>query len=305
MTVTRRLRIVHLFPDVLRVYGDGGNVMTLVRRAEVRSIATSVERVRIGAARLPPADLIFIGGGQDREQETVARELERLGNQLVDLVADGAALLAVCGGYQNLGTQYTTSRGAELKGPGLFSVTTDASGRGGRLVGPVVATLPVALASLGRAADDRRGSSDRSRDDGLAHGGVRTVVGFENHGGRTSLAPGAGAFATVELGHGNNDIDGTEGALLLPNEGGLRGLRIGTYLHGPLLPRNPHVSDALIAAALGREHGAVELAPLDDRLEWAAHDLACARLRRTARSDRRIPGWAHRAFDPVRSLIGY
>src|SRR6476660_7636563 len=108
MASTHRLRIVHLFPDVLRVYGDGGHVMTLVRRAEARSIATSVERVRVGDYRLPPADLLFIGGGQDREQETVARELERLGGQLVDLVADGAALLAVCGGYQNLGTQYRT-----------------------------------------------------------------------------------------------------------------------------------------------------------------------------------------------------
>jgi len=292
------VRIVHLFPDVLRVYGDGGNVMTLVRRAEVRSIVTSVERVRVGAARLPPADLIFIGGGQDREQETVARELERLGSELVDLVADGAALLAVCGGYQNLGRRYLTSRGTELDGPGLFPITTDASGVDARLVGPVVATIPAALAGLG-------GASDGPRDDGMRRGGVRTVVGFENHGGRTSLAPGARAFATVELGHGNNDVDGTEGALSLPGEGGLRGLRIGTYLHGPLLPRNPHVADALLAAALGRGRSAVELAPLDDRLEWAAHDLACARLRRTARRERRVPGWAHRAFDPVRSLIGY
>ena len=128
MTQIRGLRIVHLFPDVLRVYGDGGNVMTLVRRAEARSIATSVERVRVGADRFPPADLLFIGGGQDREQETVARELERLGSQLVDLVGEGAALLAVCGGYQNLGIRYLTSRGTELIGPGLFPVSTDASG---------------------------------------------------------------------------------------------------------------------------------------------------------------------------------
>jgi hypothetical protein len=305
VTSTQLVRIVHLFPDVLRVYGDGGNVMTLVRRSEARSIATSVEQVRVGAARLPPADLIFIGGGQDREQETVARELERLGSQLVDLVADGAALLAVCGGYQNLGTRYRTSRGTELGGPGLFPIATDASGLDGRLVGPVLATLARALVPPGGAADDGRQPSERSRIGGHQPGSAGTVVGFENHGGRTSLAPGARAFATVELGHGNNDIDGTEGALLLPGEGGLRGLRIGTYLHGPLLPRNPHVADALIAAALGRGKSVVELAPLDDRLEWAAHDLACARLRRTDHRDRLVPGWAHRAFDPVRSLIGY
>ena len=126
-----------------------------------------------------------------------------------------------------------------------------------------------------------------------------TLVGFENHGGRTLLAAGARPLATVELGHGNNDRDSTEGALLLPNEGGLRGLRIGTYLHGPLLPRNPHIADALIAAALGRGTGTMDLAPLDDRIEWAAHDAAVARLRRRASRDRRIPGWAHRAFDPI------
>jgi len=303
---TNRLRIVHLFPDVLRVYGDGGNVMTLVRRAEARAIATSVDRVRVGDDRLPPADLLFIGGGQDREQETVARELERLGSQLVDLVAEGAALLAVCGGYQNLGDRYLTSRGTELVGPGLFPVSTDASGVHERLVGPVVARMPAELTSLGRTAEDRVSRRDPGAGEGpRRRGPTDTIVGFENHGGRTSLTAGARPFATVELGHGNNGLDATEGALLLPNEGGLRGLRVGTYLHGPLLPRNPHLADALIAAALGRGRLAVGLAPLDDRLEWEAHDAAVARLRRSASRDRRIPGWAHRAFDPIRALIGY
>src|SRR6476646_4559981 len=101
--------------------------------------------------------------------------------------------------------------------------------------------------------------------------GDRTLVGFENHSGRTVLAAGARPLAMVEIGHGNNDIDGTEGVLVLPNEGGLRGLRIGTYLHGPLLPRNPHIADALLACALAGGDRPVELAPLDDRLEWAAH----------------------------------
>jgi Predicted glutamine amidotransferase len=133
----------------------------------------------------------------------------------------------------------------------------------------------------------------------------RTVVGFENHGGRTVLDAGARPFAMVEIGHGNNDMDDTEGVLLLPGEGGLRGLRVGTYLHGPLLPRNPHIADALIAMALAHGGEPVELVPLDDRLEWSAHHAACARLRRSAREDRRIPGWAHRVVDPIRALIGY
>lgn len=288
MIAARRLRIVHLFPDLLRVYGDGGNVATLVHRAEARSIATSVDQVRVGAPRIPPADLVIIGGGQDREQETVAQELARLGDQLIDLVAGGTALLAVCGGYQNLGIAYRTSRGTDLPCPGLLPISTDGFGSGPRLVGPVLARMAIDLPP--------------SDADPVGH---RTVVGFENHGGRTVLEAGARPLATVEVGHGNNDLDGTEGVLVMPGEGGLRGLRIGTYLHGPLLPRNPHVADALIACALAGGNRPVELAPLDDRLEWAAHDAARARLRRTAREDRRMPGWAHRALDPIKSLVGY
>lgn len=289
---TQRLRIIHLFPDVLRTYGDGGNVMALARRAEARSIVTSVVQVRVGAARIPAGDLVFIGGGQDREQVTVAIELERLGGQLWDLVAGGAALLAVCGGYQNLGSRYRTPRGVELAVPGLLPVSTDAQDAPGRLVGPVVAEINAAFPRFdgaGPVGPDRHLS----------------VVGFENHGGRTFLDPGARSFATVEIGHGNNDLDATEGVLVLPDEGGLRGLRVGTYLHGPLLPRNPHIADALIGSALGRGVQPFGLARLDDRLEWRAHDLARDRLREDTRRETRIPGWAHHAFDPVRSLIGF
>ena len=299
MPAARRLRIVHLFSDVLRFYGDGGNVGTLVSRAEARSIATSVTHVPIGASRLPPADLVLIGGGQDREQVTVALELERLGNQLTEMVAAGTALLAVCGGYQNLGTSYCTALGVDLPCPGLLPVSTDATGRGRRLVGPVLAQVHRELTALGRpspsgAADDRDEPPSR-----------RTVVGFENHGGRTVLEAGARPFATIEIGNGNNDLDDTEGVLLLPGEGGLRGLRLGTYLHGPLLPRNPHIADALIAAAIGHGDVTVGLAPLDDRLDWAAHDAAADRLRAEDRAERRIPGWAHRVVDPIAALIGY
>ncbi len=288
MIAARRLRIVQLFPDVLRIYGDGGNVMTLVNRAEARSIATSVVQVVVGAARIPPADIVMIGGGQDREQETVARELERLGDQLTDLVAAGAALLAVCGGYQNLGIRYRTSGGTELVGPGLLPVSTDGLGAGPRLVGPILASL----------------SADLPAVDADPAGDV-TVVGFENHSGRTVLAAGARPLAMVEIGHGNNGLDATEGVLVMPDEDGLRGLRIGTYLHGPLLPRNPHIADALLACALAGGNQPIDLAPLDDRLEWAAHASTRARLRRTAREDRRIPDWAHRALDPLKALIGY
>lgn len=289
MTSPRRLRIVTLFPDVLRFYGDGGNLGTLVSRAAARSIQVDVAHVTVGGQGIPPADIVLIGGGQDREQVTVARELERLGGQLIDLVGDGTALLAVCGGYQNLGIRYRTSLGRELPCPGLLPVSTDGATGRRRLVGPVVATVDPDLAIAGRASGET----------------YRTVVGFENHGGRTLLEPGARPFATIEIGHGNNDVDASEGVLLLPGEAGLGGLRIGTYLHGPLLPRNPHLADALIAAGLAHGGEPVNLVPLDDRLEWEIHDAACARLRRTVRQDRRIPPWAHRILDPVKALIGY
>ena len=299
MSATGSLRIVHLFPDVLRFYGDGGNVGTLVNRAAARSIATDVAYVPVGAARIPPADLVLIGGGQDREQITVARELERIGDQLTDLVAEGTALLAVCGGYQNLGIRFRTSLGDELPCPGLLPVTTDATAGSRRLVGPVLAQVSGDLALLGRPGipDDTAEGRGAAAD--------RTVVGFENHSGRTALEPGARPFATIEIGHGNNDLDATEGVLVLPGEGGFRGLRIGTYLHGPLLPRNPHLADAIIAMALAHGGEPMALAPLDDDVAWSAHDAACERLRRTAREERRIPGWAHRVVDPVRALIGY
>ena len=282
-----RLRLVHLFPDVLRFYGDGGNVNTLVARANARSIDLTVIPVPVGAQTIPAADIVFVGGGQDAEQVTVARELERLGLQLTDLVAQGTALLAVCGGFQNLGRSYRTSAGTELPCPGLLPVTTDAVAVGPRLVGPVVAHLAAELPAELPAMP------------------ARTVVGFENHGGRTSLDPGARAFATIEIGHGNDGRDHTEGVLLLPGEGGLRGLRIGTYLHGPLLPRNPHIADAVLAAAVAGGTGFAELAPLDDRFEWEAHEHAVERIRRSTDDDRLRPGWVRRIVDPIRSLIGY
>ena len=283
-----RLHIVHLFPDLLRFYGDGGNIATLAWRAGARSIEVEVHRVMVGTRRLPPADLLFIGGGQDREQVTVARELQRLGDQLVDQVAGGAALLAVCGGYQNLGTAYRTALGDDLPCPGLLPVATDATGPGRRLVGPVVARL---------------GPAARGIVEGLAVD--QTLVGFENHGGRTVIARHATPLAEVEIGHGNNDVDRTEGVLRRPGEDGLGGLRIGTYLHGPLLPRNPHMADALIAAALARGGPARELDPLDDQQEWDAHRAACKRIRSSSDAGRRTPRWARGLVDPLRNLVGF
>ncbi len=134
--------------------------------------------------------------------------------------------------------------------------------------------------------------------------GRETVVGFENHSGRTRLDPGAVPLARIEIGAGNNGCDETEGILAVADEQGLRGLRIGTYLHGPLLPRNPHVADALLVAALGRSGQPTDLVPLDDRDEWRAHDRFVERCRRRPLADR-LPPAVRRFTDPARNLIGF
>jgi CobQ-like glutamine amidotransferase family enzyme len=199
---------------------------------------------------------------------------------------------------------YRTALGVDLPCPGLLPVATDATGDRRRLVGPVVARLTAAAGAMVGGATGA--PAIREPSDGDDHEApAATVVGFENHGGRTELASHAAPLAVVQIGHGNNGRDGTEGVLVPPGKDGLRGLRIGTYLHGPLLPRNPHLADSLIAAALARGGPFVELAPLDDTLDWSAHQAAVARIRASSREGRRTPRWARDVIDPLRNLIGY
>ncbi len=278
----RRLRIVHLFPDLLNVYGDAGNVRTIVVRAEARGILVDVAEVRAGSRSVPAADILLIGGGQDREQLAVARALAEHGAAIRDEIAAGAALLAVCGGLQNLGWSYRHSGGDIIAGPGILDLRTEAGPT--RMVGPVLAAM--------------RGGPG-------AWSGRDEVVGFENHAGRTWLGPSARPFAMVEIGHGNNGQDGTEGILAMPGEDGLAGLRIGTYLHGPVLPRNPQIADALIAAAMARGAQSADLAPLDDADEWGAHDAYASRSRERRTRERRLPRPLQRLVAPLRSLIGF
>ena len=279
----RHLRIVHLFPDLLSVYGDSGNVRSLVVRAERRRISVSVNRVLADSPAVPDADIFLIGGGQDRDQFAVEDALGRLGDGIARQVDAGAALLAICGGYQSLARSYRSANGRTVHGPGLFAATTVAGDR--RLVGPVVAEL-----------------APRLRDE--ARENRATVVGFENHSGRTELDAGAAAFARVEIGSGNNGSDRTEGLLLAPEGTGMRGLRIGTYLHGPLLPRNPHVADALLRAGLARTRQRTDLLELDDTEEWRAHDHFVERCRQRSWLDR-LPGPVRRFVAPGRTLIGF
>lgn len=249
-----RLRLAHLYPTLMNLYGDRGNIITLRRRCEARGIALEVDEIGLGDGFDPGAyDLIFIGGGQDREQARIARDLvERKGPGLRAAVEAGTPTLAVCGGYQLLGRSYQPGVGEELPGVGIFPIRSVHPGeRAPRCIGNVVAEW---------------------------EGG--TLVGFENHGGRTYLEPGATPLARVRAGFGNNGEDGTEGAVL--------GNAYGTYLHGSLLPKNPALADRLIGLAVRRKYGeGVELPPLDDSLETRAHTDATAVAERDAARHRR------------------
>lgn len=246
-----RLRLVHLYPRELNIYADRGNLAVLVRRAAWRGIG--VEVVDVGHGDPLPTDghVYYLGGGQDRDQAAVAEDLAGAkGRELVTRVDDGAVLFAVCGGYQLAGHGYTGVTGERMPGIGLLDADTVAEPS--RLIGDIVISADL---------------------DGRSH----TVVGFENHAGRTRLGPGARPFGRVITGNGNNAQDGTEGAM--------RDRAIGTYLHGPLLPKNPWLADRLLSWALEFATGeTATLDPLDDDMETAAHTAAIARARQPNRS---------------------
>jgi CobQ-like glutamine amidotransferase family enzyme len=257
-----KLRLVYLYGDLMNLYGDRGNIITLQCRSAWRGIDLEVVEATV-RDRIDPksSDLFFFGGGQDREQEAVSRDLMQGNGEAVrEAVEDGAALLAVCGGYQLLGHYFRTGEGVEIPGVGLFDAATIAGPA--RNVGNVVAEADF-------------------------DGETRRLVGFENHSGRTyvgaaqpdstlrngplpgrPLAAGLGVptvpLGRVIIGQGNNGADRTEGARYRN--------AVGTYLHGPVLPKNPWLADWLLLAALQRRVGPdATLAPLDDAQELAAH----------------------------------
>jgi CobQ-like glutamine amidotransferase family enzyme len=238
------LRLLALYPEQMNIYADRGNILFLRRRCEWRGI--EFEHAAAGPGeRFDPAahDLIYIGGGQDRDQRLVAGDmLETKREALTAAVDDGASVLAVCGGYQLLGHSYELDS-ERIAGLGIADLETVRE-PGPRLIGNVAIE-----AELG--------------------GRSRVLAGFENHGGRTHLGPGATPLGRVIHGHGNNGVDGLEGVRLQN--------LIGTYLHGPLLPKNAWLADHLIELALARRTGApVALEPLPDGLEQAAHESALA-----------------------------
>jgi hypothetical protein len=233
-----RLTIVHLYPRDMNLYGDRGNVLALARRAEWRGWEACVLDVEPGdPVSWTAADIVFLGGGEDRHQAWIADDLVTRGAGLSAALADGLPLLAVCGGFQLLGREYQAQDGRVLPGVGWFEATTRA-GQRGRHVGNVVAVATLPLEPT-------------------------TLVGFENHAGETRLHVGQAPLARVTVGAGNNGRDRTEGAV--------RVHAVGTYLHGSLLPKNPHLADWLLSRAQARRTGTGDLPPLADDWEWAAH----------------------------------
>ncbi len=234
--MTPALRVCALYPELMNIYADRGNIAVLRARCEWRGLGFELAASSVGEALDPAAhDLFYIGGGQDRDQIAVAEDMQSTKRDAMRQAADrGAVVLGVCGGYQLLGESYVLGE-RELPGIGLVDLRT-VRGEGERLIGNCAIE-----ADLGT--------------------GPRVIAGFENHGGRTHLGPGEQPLGRVLQGHGNNGADGFEGVH--------RDNVIGTYLHGPLLPKNAWLADRLIELALG-----IELDPLDDALEDAAHGSA-------------------------------
>lgn len=242
-----KLQIGWLYPELMSTYGDRGNIFVLTKRCEWRGISVEVIPIDFTSTinNLRCCDLIFGGGAQDRQQGILIDDLrDSKGPVLKKMFARGIPGLFVCGAPQLLGHYYMAGDGKKLTGLGIFDMESTHFGKNKpRCIGNIIAKLP----------------------DG------KTIVGFENHGGRTYLGKGVKPFAKTIKGNGNNGEDGTEGAVYKNC--------IATYSHGPFLPKNPHIADWLIAKALEVKYGKkIELAKLDDSLEWQAHEAILQRF---------------------------
>jgi len=243
-----KIVIGHLYPDYLNIYADRGNIAVLARRAAWRGLELEVEPISVEERIRPGAhDLYYVGGGQDREQALIAPDMAAKGPALVEAITGGAAVLAVCGGYQLLGRFYRDRAGVELPGAGVLPLYTLAGER--RMIGDVLLECD------------------------FGPGAPRTLAGFENHAGRTYLEDGAEPLGRVIAGFGNDGGSGFEGCR--------SGRVIGTYLRGPLLPRNPWFADWILAQAAAHRTGgeAPVFDPLPDELEERAQVVSAARAR--------------------------
>ncbi len=235
------LKIGHLYPTLMSVAADRGNLYSIEKRCKWRGIATEVEQIFVRQTPdFTKYDLILVHGAADREMEIASQDIQAKGPSLREAAEAGVTFLSVCAGFQLLGHYYKPFKGPELKGVGLLDLHTDGGG-----------TRFMTHMALECTSEET---------------GTKVLVGYENHSGRTYLGPKAQPLGKVLAGWGNNGKDGGEGALYKNV--------FGTYLHGPVLPKNPWFTDLLIRRALERRYGKIELAPLDDSAEDAAHDVA-------------------------------
>jgi CobQ-like glutamine amidotransferase family enzyme len=241
-----QIHIGWLYPEYMNLYGDRGNIIVLEQRARWHGLDPVVTQVRLGeTADFSKFDLLMMGGGQDREQSLIAEDFMKVkGASLGQAIHDGLAVLAVCGGYQMLGKYFKTYTGEMIRFTGILDLWTE--GSQDRLIGNCVIESDL-------------------------FGGTKTVVGFENHSGKTYLGKGLKPLGRVLKGNGNNGADKMEGVVFKNT--------IGTYLHGSILPKNPHLADWLIQRALDRRYnGDVKIGTLNDELEQRAHEAIIARF---------------------------
>ncbi len=257
----RHLTIAWLYPSIMSQYGDRGNVTCLVQRCGWRGIDVTVRELEKGDPVRPnEADILLMGGGADSHQRLIAEDLLKVkGDGVRQAVDEGAAALMVCGAYQLWGQYYRPYRGDDLPGLGIFNAYTVHR----------AAQIDARLETVAEAG------AVRSVENLVVQWGPHTLVGFENHGGRTYLNPDAQPLGRVLAGGGNNSEDGWEGCVYKN--------AIGTYLHGSVLPKNPHLADFLVAAALRRRYGEADLEPLDDRLELESNRRVVQRILRPPR----------------------
>ncbi len=270
------LTIGWLYPDLMNTYGDRGNIIVLQKRAEWRGIKVDVKDIYVSSSiqDLASSDLIFMGGAQDTQQEIVNEDLQgKKGKTLIEKLENDTPGLFICGAYQFLGKYYKTADGKKLEGLGFFPLYTEnptgsealgpeAGEKAERLIGNVIVKPNSVILGTKRTPESRQNLSDS----GQARMTNSLLVGFENHGGRTHLEDKSMALGTVVNGHGNNATDKTEG-IVYKNS-------FGTYLHGPILPKNPQLADLLLTLALEKKYGKkFHLEPLDDSIEQKARGV--------------------------------
>lgn len=239
-----QLKIGHLYPDLLDLYSDRGNVIILQKRAHWRGLDVTVDQISVGhEPRLCDYDILVMGGGMDREQGIVAQDLQKRSANVREAVNAGTVILAICGGYQLLGHSFETSTGKRIPGLGILDIHTVGANK--RMVGNVVGEMEI---------------------DGIQH----NLIGYENHSGKTFLGPDVQPMMRVVKGYGNSGEDKFEGVR--------QGTIFGTYLHGPLLAKNPFLADHLVELALRRRDLSVQLEALNDDLERRANQKLYKRL---------------------------